>query len=262
MEQAAAPQDVDTAKMWQDFQLDRSIENKNRLVMHYIFLVNSIVSRMMPLYGPHMGYDDLVGYGVLGLIDAVEKFVPERGIRFEAYAAKRIKGEVIDNIRQQDWASASLRSRIKQIGRAYEELESKQAGEATDDEVASMLGLDVQQVRGALEKAYMFNMVRFEALVSNAGDGNVTLEETLKSDSAQMPEEQLTQREFSQVLARSIEKLNDNERKIITLYYFEELMLKDIAAILKVTPARVSQIHSRALLKIRTDIETYFHMQG
>ena len=164
---------------------------------------------------------------------------------------------MIDNIRSQDWASSSLRSRIKQIGQAYEKLEAQEKAEVSDEAVADMLGLEVQQVRTALEKAHMFNVVHFETLLSSAGDGNVTLEETIRADVSQTPEEKLFRKEFSRMLAESIDKLSANERKILTLYYFEELMLKDIAALLNVTPARVSQIHSRALLKIRMDIEKY-----
>ncbi|MDL2217224.1 FliA/WhiG family RNA polymerase sigma factor [Christensenellaceae bacterium OttesenSCG-928-M15] len=260
MEQSFNEQNIDTDKLWQDYQLNRTIDNKNRIIIHYIPLVNSIVNRMVPVYGPHMSCDDLAGYGVLGLIDAVDKYAPERGIRFEAYAAKRIKGEIIDNIRSQDWASASLRNRIKQIGQAYEALEAKQGAPVDDEAVAEHLGLDVQQVRTALEKSYMFNMIRFETLISSAGDGNVKIEETLSDQDACTPEEELTNKEFANILKEAIDRLSDKERKIITLYYFEELMLKDIADILGVTPARVSQIHSRALLKIRVELERYFNL--
>lgn len=249
--------------LWEAYQQDRSVETKNRLVMHYVFLVNHIVSRMMPVYGQHMSYDDLVGYGVLGLIDAVDKFVPARNVRFEAYATKRIKGEIIDNMRQQDWASVSLRNRIKQIGRAYDELESDPDNPgypASEEDVAERLGLDVQQVRTALEKAYMFNMVHFETLVLSGGPNGGSFEDSLPGYEGDMPEEKLQRQEFSNVLANAISALSPNERKVITLYYYEEFMLKDIAKTLQVTPARVSQIHSRALLKIRTAVERYYQL--
>ncbi|MEA5058896.1 MAG: FliA/WhiG family RNA polymerase sigma factor [Candidatus Pelethousia sp.] len=242
--------------LWKQFQRLRSVENKNQLVLHYLFLVRSIASRLMPLYSAHTNYDDLIGYGVLGLIDAVEKFMPERGIRFDSYASKRIKGEIIDNMRKQDWASASLRSRIKQIGRAYDTLGCEQ-DEVGEEKVAGLLGLDVQQVRAALEKAYMFNMVHFEAILNNGDGSSASVENLLPESEEEGPQRQLERLEFKKTLLHAIERLSPNERQVITLYYYEELMLKDIARLMEVTPARVSQIHSRALLKIRMEIEKY-----
>ncbi len=239
--------------LWNQFQKHRSIENKNKLVLHYLFLVRSIAGRLMPLYGAHTNYDDLIGYGVLGLIDAVEKFAPERGIRFDLYATKRIRGEIIDNMRKLDWASASLRSRIKQIGQVYDTLGCKRDDEG-EEQVAAALGLDVKQVRAALEKAHMFNVVYFEAILDNGG---ACVENLLPESEESGPQQQLEKQEFKEILMNAIDHLSPNEKKIITLYYYEELMLKDIARLMQVTPARVSQIHSRALLKIRMELERY-----
>ncbi len=243
-------------ELWRQFQQDRSVENKNKLVLHYLFLVRGMAGRLMPLYSAHTNYDDLIGYGVLGLIDAVDKFLPERGVRFDSYAAKRIRGEIIDNMRKQDWASASLRSRIKQIGQAYETLGYEQ-DDVGEEKVAEALGLDVQQVRAALEKAYMFNMVHFEAILNNGSGGGVSVENLLPENEEEGPQRQLEKQEFKKTLMAAIARLSPNERQVITLYYYEELMLKDIAQLMQVTPARVSQIHSRALLKIRTELEGY-----
>jgi len=243
-------------ELWNEFQQTRSDETKDRLVLHYLFLVRSLASRLMPLYSAHTNYDDLIGYGVLGLIDAVDKFAPERNIKFDIYAAKRIKGEIIDNMRRQDWASASLRSRIKQIGQAYDSLGCGE-DEVGEEQVAEALGLEVHQVRAALEKAYMFNMVHFEAMLNNGAGGATSLENMLPEDEEDGPQRQLEKLEFKRVLQAAIDRLSPKEKQVITLYYYEELMLKDIAQIMDVTPARVSQIHSRALLKIRTELEKY-----
>ncbi len=249
----------DAEQLWMQYRKNRSIENKNRLVIHYVPLVNRIVSRIVPMYTAGTSYEDLVGYGVLGLIDAVDKFSTERNVRFETYAIKRIKGEIIDSMRKQDWAPASLRGRIKRIERAYEQLEAE-GEDANDEDVAELLGLDVQQVRQASEKAYMFNVLHFETLISNAvenGDGPF-LESISGDDTDEHPEHLLEKRELSAVISDAIEKLTEKERQIITLYYYDELMLKDIAALMRVTPARVSQIHARALDKIKKEIKTYF----
>lgn len=256
MEEIARLTGEQEQSLWAEFQKDKSIENKNRLVLHYLFLVRSTASRLMPLYSAHTNYDDLIGYGVLGLIDAVEKYAPERGVRFDSYASKRIRGEIIDNMRKQDWASASLRSRIKQIGQAYDTL-GMEEDEVGEEQVAQSLGLDVQQVRTALEKAYMFNMVHFESLLNGGAGGAVSVENLLPESEEAGPQRQLEKQEFKQILMNAISRLSPNERQVIALYYYEELMLKDIAGLMQVTPARVSQIHSRALLKIRIELERY-----
>ena len=256
MEERLSQPNEQEQDLWLQFQKDRSVENKNKLVLHYLFLVRNVASRLMPLYSAHTNYDDLIGYGVLGLIDAVDKFDPARGIRFDTYAVKRIRGEIIDNMRKQDWASASLRSRIKQIGQAYETLGYEQ-DDVGEEKVAEALGLDVQQVRAALEKAYMFNMVHFESILSNGTGSGASMENLLPESEEEGPQRQLEKQEFKKTLMEAIARLSPNERQVITLYYYEELMLKDIARLMQVTPARISQIHSRALLKIRTELERY-----
>lgn len=253
---ADAKRDEDAERLWTQYQKNRSIENKNLLVVHYVPLVNRLVSRIVPMYTAGTSYEDLVGYGVLGLIDAVDKFSMERNVRFETYAIKRIKGEIIDSMRKQDWAPASLRSRIKQIELAYDRLEAE-GKEASDEDVAELLGLDVQQVRQASEKAYMFNVLHFETLIGSANDDGASIMDSVSGDSAEHPDSLLEKRELQGVMARAIENLSEKERQIITLYYYEELMLKDIAALMRVTPARVSQIHARALEKIKKEIKSY-----
>ncbi|MDD3919997.1 MAG: FliA/WhiG family RNA polymerase sigma factor [Eubacteriales bacterium] len=245
---------ADVDELWSSYQNNPTIEIKNQIVMAYVPLVNRIVARLTPLSNTCNGYDDLIGYGVIGLIDSVDRFDPARGIRFESFAAKRIKGEIIDNIRKQDWASASLRSRIKQIGDAYDALEAESA-EATDEKVAEKLGLTVEQVERALEKAHIFNIIRFEAVIGNDDDHNLQLENMVAGNAEETPENALQKKELAQVIAGEIEKLTPNERRVIVLYYYEELMLKEIADILHVTSARVSQIHSKALLKLRLGIQ-------
>lgn len=243
--------------LWAQYRKSRTIENKNRLVVHYVPLVNRIVGRLVPMHSAGEGYEDLVGYGILGLIDAVDKYSPERSVRFETYAIKRIKGEIIDSMRRQDWAPASLRARIKQIERASAELEAEGL-EADDEEIAAQLGLDVAQVRQASEKAYMFNVLHFESLLSGAMEsGQITLMDGYGTPQEEDPGESLEKEELAQVLAAAIEKLPPAERRVVTLYYYEEFMLKDIASIMGVTPARVSQIHGRAIAKIKKALLAY-----
>ncbi len=258
--QRAAANDAAEAQaeaLWSAFQKSRTTENKNRLVVHYVPLVNRIVSRIVPMYTAGTSFEDLVGYGVLGLIDAVDKYAPDRNVKFETYAVKRIKGEIIDSMRRQDWAPASLRSRIKQIDKAYEQMEANGL-DVTDEDVAEYLGLDVRQVRAASEKAYMFNVLHFETLISSAVEGGETYLDAMPGrDASDHPDRMLEKQELKKAIAQIINGLPEKERQIVTLYYYEELMLKDIAALLNVTPARVSQIHARALEKIKKGVQNY-----
>lgn len=245
---------LSTQELWALYFASPSQAIKNDLVMRYLPIVHYIVNRLMPLRGSGNTHDDLVGYGVIGLIDAVDRFDPERGIKFEAFAAKRIKGEILDNMRRQDWASASLRSRIKQLNDAYDEMELNQQ-DTSDEAVAQKLGLTVEQVQKALEKAYIFNIVRFESLSMAADETGIRREELIPEDEDRSPEKVLDRKEMREIIKREISHMTPNEQKVVVLYYYEELMLKEIAQVLGVTSARVSQIHSKALMKLRAGLE-------
>lgn len=220
---------------------------------HYLHLVRSIVFRMMPTYQGYAGYDDLISCGVLGLMDAVEKYDLERGVKFETYAYMRIRGEIIDYMRRQDWAPSSLRRQINQVMRTFESLEGQLGRAATDEEVAQNLNITVSDVRSILERSHMFNLIYFEDMLHE----NYAAAEMLQSAETQ-PHQHLEKQELSQVLAQIIEQLPHNERTVVTLYYFEEMPLKDIAAALGVSPSRVSQIHSKVLGKLRTHLAKQF----
>lgn len=239
--------------LWQKYEHDKSLENKNELVVHYIYLVKSIVYRLLPVYKGYSNFDDLLSCGVLGLIDAINRYSIQRDVRFEHYAAMRIRGEIIDHMRKQDWAPSSLRRRIQSISNAYSELEKQLFRTPTDEEVARYLDMDVDKLNKTMEKAHMFNVLHFEDMV--AQDYAV---ENMVPDKDATPEEQLENKELKQILARFIEELPEKERLVITLYYFEELTLKEIASVLGVSESRVSQIHSKVILKIRGKMNQQF----
>lgn len=240
-------------QLWERYALSRDMDTRNALVEAYLHLVRTIVFRMMPAYQSYTGYDDLVSCGVLGLMDAVDKFDPKRGVKFETYAYMRIRGEIIDYMRKQDWAPSSLRRQISQVMRAFEQLEMDLGRAATDEEVAQHLSIPVEDVRAVLEKSYMFNLVYFEDMLHE----NYAAGEMLQSTDAQ-PHQHLEKQELIQVLSQIIDGLPHNERMVVTLYYFEEMPLKDIAAALGVSPSRVSQIHSKVLGKLRTHLNKQF----
>ena len=242
------PQTADS--LWREYEKEPSLEVKNQLVLHYMYLVKSIVFRLLPIYKEYTDFDDLLSAGVLGLMDAVDKFSTSRDVRFEYYAGMRIKGEIIDSMRKQDWAPSSLRRRIQSIGNAYQELESSFGRPPSDNEVAKHLGMDEEKMLQAIQQSHMFNVLHFEEMVSE----DLSLKYTVP-DKGETPEEQVEGQEMKRILGEIIDTLPEKEKLVVTLYYFEELTLKEIAQVLEVSESRVSQIHSKVILKLRTKMQ-------
>ncbi len=243
-------------KIWSEYARTRALELKNELVMHYLHLVKSIVFRLLPTYENYSSYDDLSSCGVLGLMDAIEKFDLERGVKFESYASLRIKGEIIDHIRKQDWAPYSLRQRIKSISTAYSELEMELGRKPTDSEIATELDMKEADVQKAMTQSHMFNVVYFEEQISEYQTWGDTIE-----DKRQTPEEVVEKQDVIRVLGEMIDDLPEREKQVITLYYYEELTLKEIANILGMSESRISQIHSKLLVQLRTKMEKAFSLK-
>jgi len=242
------PEELD--QLWVAFKQKGNIEAKNDILLHYGYLVKWIVRRMMPKYNNYNEYDDLVSCGMIGLIDAVDKFELKHEVKFETYAVTRVRGEILDYMRSQDWASPSLRKKITAINNAYEAFESKNPEGPVDQEVADSLGMPVEQVHKVLNQTHMFNLINFEDALGTANP-----EAEIRNKDEKTPEEELLEKEKKAVLVEVIDELPEKERLVITLYYYEGLLLKEIADILSVTESRVSQIHSKVLAKMKVKLE-------
>ncbi len=237
-------------RLWESYAQDGSQDTKNEIVLHYMYLVKRIVYRLLPTYEGYSNFDDLLSCGVLGLIDAINKFDIKREIQFEHYATMRIRGEIIDHMRKQDWAPSSLRRKIQAITSAYSELENVLQREPKDQEVAEHLDMDERELQKIIGKMHMFNVMHFEELINN----ECSLAQVVQ-DKGETPEERLENKEMKQILADMIETLPEKERLVITLYYYEELTLKEIAEVLGVSESRASQIHSKAIMKFRSKMQ-------
>jgi len=242
------PEEIE--QLWIAYKEKGKVDAKNDLLLHYGYLVKWIVRRMMPKYNNYNEYDDLVSCGMIGLIDAVDKFELKHEVKFETYAVTRVRGEILDYMRSQDWASPSLRKKISAINNAYEQFESKNPGEQVDQQVADSLGMPVEQVHKVLNQTHMFNLINFEDALGSANP-----EAEIKNRDEKTPEDELLEKEKKAVLVEVIDELPDKERTVITLYYYEGLLLKEIADILNVTESRVSQIHSKVLAKMKVKLE-------
>ena len=236
--------------LWVEFKESGDKEARDKILLNYGYLVKWIVRRMMPKYNNYNDYDDLVSCGMLGLIDAVEKFELKHEVKFETYAVTRIRGEILDYMRSQDWAPPSLRKKITAIGAAYEAFEAQNPGVHADKAVAESLNMPVEQVQKILTQTHMFNLINFEDALSSTNP-----EAEIRSRDEKTPEEDLIEKEKKRILVDVIDALPEKERLVISLYYYEGLLLKEIAEILQVTESRVSQIHSKVLAKMRTKLE-------
>jgi RNA polymerase sigma factor for flagellar operon FliA len=239
--------------LWEAYLEDPSVEAKNDLLLHYLHLVRKLVLRMMPKYKSFNDYDDLISSGVLGLMDAIGRYDRVRNVKFETYACKRIRGEILDYMRRQDWVSSSMRSKIKTVQNAFDHLSVRFGREATEQEVADHLGMKVRQVREALDNEYIHNIIYFESVIAGStGEEGLKLMDTVQDpDRDADPEMQYEKKEMSAILSGVLDMLPKNERMVIELYYSEELLLREIAEVLQVTESRVSQIHSKALKRIQ-----------
>lgn len=235
--------------LWEAFFATRSVEARNGLLVRYAPLVKIIVNRLVPTYGRHTEYDDLINNGVIGLMDAIEKFDPGRMVKFETYASLRIRGEIIDHMRRQDWAPVSLRKKIKTVSYAMETLEERLGRPATEEELAGFLGMDVPDLLKTLEATQSLNILYLEELKAGNDSGR-----EFSDGSGDTVSARYEQKEMKEILANLIESLPEKEKLVITLYYYEEMTMKEISATLGVTEPRVSQIHSKVLAKLRAKL--------
>lgn len=248
-------------KLWEDYHKDPTVENKNALLLYYLGLVKSIVFRMAPLYKRYTEYDELVNCGVIGLMDAINKYDMLKNVRFDMYARKRIRGEILDYLRKQDFISPTVRARIKKVELAGQILESQLGREATEEEIALHLGWDEKIVQKTLADAYQYNIIHFETSISQSGmDESIHLIDVIKDDNPDgNPEIQAEKTEFHALMGSLLDRLTKRERTVIELYYYEELLLRQIADILGVTESRVSQMHSKAIGKLKKWIDEEYH---
>lgn len=237
-------------RLWDLYFLNRDPEAKNALLIHYLYLVVSIVKRIMPQYRGYCETNDLVSDGVLGLIDAVEKYDRSFDTKFQTYAAIRIKGAVLDHLRKQDWASTTLRKKLTGIQKASAELEAQLGRQPSEREIADKLGMNERDVTEALQTSQMFNVISFESLLYEKESADCS------GGARTDPYADIEQNETMTMLRGALDELPEKERLVITLHYYEGLTMKNIARILGVSESRVSQVHSKALLKLRKSMET------
>lgn len=247
----AQPVDELTA-LWQEFKRSHAAEARERLILHYAPLVKYVASRVATGLPASVEQADLVSYGMFGLIDALEKFEPARGNKFETYAIPRIKGAIIDELRAMDWVPRSVRFKAREIERAYSDLESMLKRAPTEKEVAARLGFTLTELHEVINQISFVSVLALDELLSVGSDRGeqVSLLDTL-ADKGSDVSMGLEGQEMRGLLAAAINSLSEREKIVVTLYYFEGLTLAEIGEILGVTESRVCQIHTKAVNQLR-----------
>lgn len=234
------------------YKKTHSNELRNSILMSYINIVKCNVKKMNAVYRNHAEMEDLINQGILVLMDCIEKFDPARGVKFDTFASIRVRGSIIDYIRSQDWVPRSLRKKAKDIEDTYLTLQYKNGRPATDKEVADELGIPQDEFNKVVGETNSFSVLSYEELLQeNAPVFNN------ENSYLNTPDCELQEKELKKFIALAIDQLDEKERTVISLYYFEELKLKDIADVLGLTVSRVSQMHSKALNKLKSSIKVY-----
>ena len=240
-------------QLWADYKASGSREARDRLIVHYSPLVKYVAGRVSVGLPQNIEQADLVSYGIFGLIDAIDKFDPARAIKFETYAIARIKGAIIDELRSIDWVPRSVRAKARAVEKAYAKLEAGLLRTPSDAEVATEMGISEQELHNVFNQISFVGLIALDEMLSVGGDRgeSTTLGDTIP-DKGEGPVAAFEVEEMKQILASAINRLGDREKIVLTLYYYEGLTLAEIGEVLGVTESRVCQIHTKAVLQLRS----------
>ncbi|MFG6327376.1 MAG: FliA/WhiG family RNA polymerase sigma factor [Lachnospiraceae bacterium] len=247
-------------KLWEKYTETKSTDLREKIIIEYSALVKIVAGRMSMYLGYNVEYEDLVSYGIFGLIDAIDKFDYGKGIKFETYASLRIRGAILDQIRKMDWIPRSLRQKQKKIDAAVSKIEANTGKTASDAQIASELGISDEEYVSWQEQANLTNIISLDEFAENNGEKGL---DTIRGNTFEEPEQVMEKSEMKRMLAETLETLTDNEKKVVLLYYYEEMTLKEISSIMEVSESRVSQLHTKALKKMKGqlgDIAGYIFM--
>jgi RNA polymerase sigma factor for flagellar operon FliA len=249
--------EVELRDLWRRYKDDGDEGARERLVVAYSPMVKFVAGRLGAGLPSHVEDADLISYGLVGLIGAIERFEPERGIKFETFAMTRIRGAIIDELRSLDWVPRSVRSRAREIETAQAKLEHELQRAPTEAELASKLNLTEEELQSALLEIANSSVYALDELwtVSDSSGDQVSLLDTIADDSAADPQEALASTEVKDLLTAAIGGLPEREQLVVALYYYENLTLREIGEVLGVTESRVSQLHTKAVMRLKSSLQ-------
>jgi RNA polymerase sigma factor for flagellar operon FliA len=243
-------------ELWEKFLKEGDIPSKEALILEYIPLVQKLSNQMAGHFPAHIAKDDLYGYGIFGLLESIDRYNPSLGVPFSFFAGKRIKGAMIDGLRKEDWIPTALRKRAKQIENAFRVVEMESGGAAEDGQVAEALDMSEEELRSWLSKMQFLHLLSLDEPLP--GDEELYVKDNLKDPKSPDPIDKIQDDEIKSLLAGAIEDLPEKEKLIVSLFYYEDLSNKEIAQVMELSESRISQLHSKAVFRLRNKLNRYY----
>lgn len=240
--------------LWREYRESGSKISKDKLLVEYAHLVKYVAARIMVNLPKHVDSNDLISAGIMGLIKSVETFEPERGFKFETYAGHKIRGAILDELRSLDWVPRSVRQKSRDLQRVYAKLENQLGRIPYDDEVCEEMGISLAEYEDLLSEVTPTTIISLEESMPDRGSDSkeIRLIDTIEDPGSENPLKEMGFAEVKDILKSAIAELPEKEKLVVALYHYEELTLKEIGVVLDITESRVSQIHSKAILKLRS----------
>ena len=252
---------ADNDKLWEEYIKNPTKELREKLILTYAKLVKIVAGKLSIYLGYAVEYDDLVSFGTFGLIDAIDKFDYGKGVKFETYASLRIRGEILDQIRKMDWLPRSVRQKQKQIDNAYAKIELEKGRPALDTEIAAELNISTDELDKWMDQTKASGIVSLDEYLEEGTESGITSLVGGNPDSF-TPGAEMDREAVKEAIVKALEELTEKEKKVILLYYYEEMTLKEISLVMEVSESRISQLHTRAIQKLRVklgeNIELFF----
>lgn len=243
----------DTYTLWVQYKENHDINARNELILKYIYLVKYLANRLAINLSSLVENDELISYGIEGLIDAIEKFDYKRNIKFKTYAVTRIRGSIFDGIRKMDYVPASLRQKAKMLEKVYNLLESRLGRTATDNEVAQEMGISLEEYFKLLNDLAATTIISLDDFIGNDEFSNPKYWLDFLEDKSLGAQDFITINEKKKIIAETISRLPEKEKLVIYMYYYEELTLKEIGLVLNLSESRISQLHTKAIMRLRSN---------
>lgn len=244
-------------KLWEEYFANKTPQLREQIIIEYSQLVKLVAGRLSMYLGYNVEYEDLVSYGIFGLIDAIDKFDFAKNVKFETYASLRIRGAILDQIRKMDWIPRSVRQKQKKIDAAYAKIENERGKIATDEELAKELEMSVDELYTWQGQTKVANLVSLDEFVEQGSEMKM---DAVANSHFEEPEKVLEKEELTKMLTEAMGLLTEKEKKVVLLYYYEDMTLKEISAVLEVSESRISQLHTKALVKLRKNMGEYMNI--
>lgn len=244
-------------RLWDDYKRTGSSEIREKLILEYAPLVKVVAGRLSMYLGYNVEYDDLVSYGIFGLIDAIDKFDMLKDVKFETYASLRIRGSILDQIRKMDWIPRTVRQRQRQIDAAIHEIELATGKTATDEQIAEKLGITDDEYTDWQSQMKVTGVISLDEFTES---GSEIPNDRYGSSRIEGPEEAIEKEELKQMLAEALNTLTEKERQVILMFYYEDMTQKEISVVLEISESRASQLHTKALQKLQKKLGRYMNI--